>query len=438
MERTIRLFFIIIFTIIKINGIAFGAETHFDKICGKQLGIKDYKKIFNFRQCLKSTSSQSPKEELALIHTLMEKWESAYWENDKTHNYTYDDMGNLEIFEIQIWNSDDEDWNNWYKETYISNDEGNRIEMLTEIWDEESNEWVPDIKEAYTYEDENLSLTLVYSWTGVSFELWFRHIFSYDDNENLIETLTEDYMSNDQWEFLAKALYTYDEFDRLIQGLYQEWDADQWQWVDILRGLGTYENDENSSPIEWLTQINFYGWINLELETFTYDEDDRLIELLEQIWEDEDWLNQNNIFYGYDENENLMEELHKIWTENEIWEDDLRYSHSYEEITNIEEKDVINSAPKFYLAANYPNPFNPETTISFAIPVDTQHALSLRIYDISGKLIKTLINGEKEPGYHSVIWDGRDEKGKEVSSGAYFYRIESENFSQTKQCLLLK
>jgi hypothetical protein len=98
----------------------------------------------------------------------------------------------------------------------------------------------------------------------------------------------------------------------------------------------------------------------------------------------------------------------------------------------------IASPEKYRLYPNYPNPFNPTTTINFDIPVGTYNYTSLRIYDITGKLIKTLINGEKEPGYHSVSWNGRDKTGQEVSSGLYFYRLESENFMETKQCLLVK
>jgi hypothetical protein len=98
----------------------------------------------------------------------------------------------------------------------------------------------------------------------------------------------------------------------------------------------------------------------------------------------------------------------------------------------------IVSPEKYRLYQNYPNPFNPTTTINFDIPVGTYNYMSLRIYDITGELIKTLINGEKEPGYHSAIWNGRDETGKEVASGLYFYRLESENFMKTKPCLLVK
>lgn len=438
MEKIIRLFLMTVFLIITINSMALGAESFWDNVGGKQIELKRHKnacvQFSHDNPYLKRTSSQFSKREFEVIHVLIEEWENSDWENHRLHNYTYGDMANLVIFEEQKWNNEEESWDQWYKESYIYDDEGNCLEMLIEIWHTEYNEWIPDTKETYIYEDGKLSVTLVYSWTGDLFELWFRHLYSYEENGNLIETLTEDYMGDNQWEFLARALYTYDEYDRLIEGLYQEWK--QYEWVDLIRGLGTYENDENPNPIEWLTQINFNGWINLELETFTYDEGDKLIEFLEQIWEDEDWLNQMNIFYSYDENENLMEEIHKIWTEDEIWEDHLRYTHNYEEITSIEKSDIKNSPHKIYLATNYPNPFNPETTISFEISHTS--GVRLAIYDASGKLIKTLIDDKVDPGYHSVIWDGRDEMGKDMASGVYLYRLTSNNFNQTKQMLLVK
>jgi hypothetical protein len=114
----------------------------------------------------------------------------------------------------------------------------------------------------------------------------------------------------------------------------------------------------------------------------------------------------------------------------------------YDGSTGINSETITHLVSKSQLLyANYPNPFNPETTINFFIPEcrgEMSSNLQLQIYDITGKLVKILINGKMEPGYHSVIWDGKDGNGKEVASGLYFYRIESDEFTETKQCLLLK
>lgn len=85
---------------------------------------------------------------------------------------------------------------------------------------------------------------------------------------------------------------------------------------------------------------------------------------------------------------------------------------------------------------NYPNPFNPETTISFSIPKYSKVELS--IYNTKGQKVKTLANENLQSGYHEVIWKGKDENGKPVSSGIYFYKMETDKFSEVKKALLLK
>jgi len=89
------------------------------------------------------------------------------------------------------------------------------------------------------------------------------------------------------------------------------------------------------------------------------------------------------------------------------------------------------------LKQNHPNPFNPQTTIVFEIP--KQEAVSLRVFDMSGRLVRDLIAVEPHaPGRHEVVWYGRDDSGRQVSSGTYFYRLEAGSFSETKRMVLIK
>lgn len=87
--------------------------------------------------------------------------------------------------------------------------------------------------------------------------------------------------------------------------------------------------------------------------------------------------------------------------------------------------------------SNYPNPFNPSTTIEFSIQNNSQ--VDLSIYNIKGQKIKTLTNNEFQKGSHSIIWNGDDEFGNSVGSGIYYYKLKvnGKNVS-TKKCLLLK
>jgi len=82
------------------------------------------------------------------------------------------------------------------------------------------------------------------------------------------------------------------------------------------------------------------------------------------------------------------------------------------------------SVPETYLLnANYPNPFNPSTTISFGLPVDVE--ISLVVYSVSGQKIAELAGGFYHKGYHQVKWDGKNIAGQTVTSGVYIYELRS-------------
>jgi len=87
---------------------------------------------------------------------------------------------------------------------------------------------------------------------------------------------------------------------------------------------------------------------------------------------------------------------------------------------------------------NFPNPFNPSTTLQYAIPEGTSFHVKLNVYDVRGALVRTLVNQIINPGIHSVLWDGTDQTGNKVSSGVYLYRIQAGRFSKTNKMLLIR
>jgi len=88
------------------------------------------------------------------------------------------------------------------------------------------------------------------------------------------------------------------------------------------------------------------------------------------------------------------------------------------------------------LSQNYPNPFNPSTTIEFSLK-ERGH-VSLKVYNVNGQLVKTILNEDHAAGADVKPWDGRNDAGQPVSSGVYFYKLVTNNFSQTKKMVLLK
>ena len=95
----------------------------------------------------------------------------------------------------------------------------------------------------------------------------------------------------------------------------------------------------------------------------------------------------------------------------------------------------------FALDQNYPNPFNPSTQIKYQLPVAAQ--VKLIIYNMLGRMVRTLIDDEKSAGFYTVQWHGVNDRGVQAASGLYFYRIASSavdggSFVLTKKMLLLK
>ena len=100
-------------------------------------------------------------------------------------------------------------------------------------------------------------------------------------------------------------------------------------------------------------------------------------------------------------------------------------------LTGIENNNQI---PKtFSLEQNYPNPFNPSTKILFTIPGSSVAQTFLSVYDVLGKHVATLVNGQLKPGTYFVEWNANN-----YPSGVYFYKIEAEGFRDTKKMLLIK
>ncbi len=101
--------------------------------------------------------------------------------------------------------------------------------------------------------------------------------------------------------------------------------------------------------------------------------------------------------------------------------------------TAIEED--VNSANNFSLM-NYPNPFNPTTTISFALRAQTQ--VKLTVYDVKGRQVNTLINNKMNSGNHDIVWNGSNNKNMKVSSGIYFLRLETDKNVKTIKAVMMK
>jgi hypothetical protein len=105
-------------------------------------------------------------------------------------------------------------------------------------------------------------------------------------------------------------------------------------------------------------------------------------------------------------------------------------------ITSIEETVAAELPKEFLLHPNYPNPFNPITTIRYDLKESVN--VTLKIYNILGQEVRTLVNERQTAGYKSVDWDARNDVGVNVASGIYIYKLEAGSFIQARKMVLLR
>jgi DNA-binding beta-propeller fold protein YncE len=97
---------------------------------------------------------------------------------------------------------------------------------------------------------------------------------------------------------------------------------------------------------------------------------------------------------------------------------------------------VLDLPQDFHLHQNFPNPFNPETRMSFELPQTAE--ITLEVFSLLGRRVKIVAQGKYDAGSHTVLWNSRDETGTSVASGVYFYRLSADSFSATRKMMLVR
>ena len=160
-----------------------------------------------------------------------------------------------------------------------------------------------------------------------------------------------------------------------------------------------------------------------------------------EIWQGGDWVNYLRYEYTYDGSylgnpdgiqSNLIEEIKQEWNGSD-WVNKEKQTYEYIP-TAVEETEgiVIN----YSLSQNYPNPFNPSTTIKWQQP--GTGFVTLKIYDVLGREVITLVNDELNAGKHEIEFNSHSSEVRNLSSGIYFYQLKVDSFVETKKMVLLK
>jgi hypothetical protein len=140
--------------------------------------------------------------------------------------------------------------------------------------------------------------------------------------------------------------------------------------------------------------------------------------------------------YSYADNTYLDWDFANIWTADENHNINYGYPYLSEVPVSVDEEQFVFSQP-LYLT-NFPNPFNPQTTILYRLPKDVDK-LALRIYNIRGQLVRTLISSISHPqGEYRIVWDGKNDNGSPVTSGIYFLKMTTPKEEVINKLLILK
>jgi hypothetical protein len=374
------------------------------------------------------------------------------WVNSSLMMFYYDSF-NRDTLEVnQGWDMDSQSWFNYGKWSTSFNANNNPVNTLAYSWadpewvlsgrrlytfDANNNvlevltqtgggpDWVNDSRETYTYDTNNNQLTDIYvTWNGTAWQEFTKYENTYDANNNL-SSLAFSIFGN----YSYKDIYSYDSNSNQISDSSYNWTGSSWDIYFVQ--TNTY--DSNNNLISYLVKMNndskLLDYLNYDA---TFNAFNNITSWRSFSWNAGNWVPNSKGDYSYDADQNNT--LYTDSTTSDVgltWQLFSLEAWTWSEaVTGVEEKE--NNIPtNFSLAQNYPNPFNPATTIEFSLSI--QSAVTLKVYDILGKEVATLVNDNLQSGTYKINFNGNN-----LSSGVYFYKIQAGNFEQTKKLLLMK
>lgn len=372
---------------------------------------------------------------------LFENWDGTNWVSVSRETHTYDSNGNETIELTEDW--DGSAWVGSSRWTTNYDSQGEPVLEINEDWN--GSGWVKDWRQTVTYESNGDLIVIEEDWNGSSWVNDSRNTNSFDNGHIILQLYEEWDGSN--WVNIDRTSLTYDSNGRNTSLLTEYWDGSNW----INSTQYTYSFNSDGMRTSFLTE-NWNGtqWENENRISYTYDPSGNNTESLTEEWDGSQWVSQSRATYSYDSNRNVTSGLSEIW-DGSSWIEGagflsfsvegpfglIFYSFLSSQIniyyrtvaTDISENNEVIS--NYNLSQNYPNPFNPSTVIEYSIPKDSY--VEIKVFDILGNEVATLVNEEKAAGIYKVnFW------GNNLSSGIYFTKINAQNYTKIIKMNLLK
>ncbi len=391
---------------------------------------------------------------------LTEDWTGDAWVNSELEQYSYDAHGNQTQILSKSW--DGSAWQNDGK-AEITYNSANGISSMKQ-YSYESGSWVLFLEMLNTYNAQGLPVTMTSSsYDNGTMIGGSKTTVVYDGSGNTTEMYTEMWNPVTQaWGQMSKTTFSVEggkevevvqmwngaayvnteryETTNDAQGrqgvtTYFLWDGSAWQ--KSARDTFTYDGTSQNWTL-WLTEDwNGSQWVNSYKYEYSYDAHGNESEYMYSTWDGTQWV----VFIGtkseytYNDDNWVSVEIGYTWFLNS-WLKVYRTTYTYDR--NVEVTDRPDAQlPQAYALGNYPNPFNPTTTIEFRLPSD--QTVTLNVYNSNGVLIKSLVQNQRlSTGLHTMSWDGTNMLNQKVSSGVYLYRLVTPNQILSQKCLLVK
>jgi hypothetical protein len=375
---------------------------------------------------------------------------------------TSDKFNQITEYIEEIWSNNK--WRNYTKGTRHSDKNDHLVEEYIYDWNSDDSVWVSFGRYEYAYDDKNyLQETTYMFWQDSTYTNFDKTLFTYDSSSGvLLEQLYSRWVDG-EWLKDWKEIYQFDPDGLETGGAYYEWRDGEWQ---IYTEWTNTHHDSTGLLLKWQS-IDFIegDTLNAHKDTLIYENGILAEEILQQ-WVNDRWLNSDRWLDTYDEAINHTEDVHQIW-ENNQWQDYHKWSRTFDddglltgelfeiyhgsdwqnghkwtfyydnEQSRVRQPADEHRAPEQFKLTNYPNPFNAQTTITFRLKKAS--ATMLKIYDIRGSLVKTLLRSENlNAGTHEIRWNGRDSQSKAVPTGIYLYRLQAGPHIISGKCSLIR
>ena len=372
-------------------------------------------------------------------------WSGGVWQAFSRNTYNYS-SGKKNSVRTDNWTGS---WNNFSLTSWTYS--GNQINYyIYQTWNAGTSSWVNNLKMSFTYDGSSRILTaLSETWNGTSYDQASRVVYTYNGSGRVATVTNQSWIG--AWQDISRTTYTYDGSGNETLSLTETWLG---IWSNSSQTISTYAGSNLAT--ETLQHWNGAGWDNYSKDVYSYDGSNNQTLDVHSNYQASNWVVADVDTSKYDGGNHLIQNVQWQVSPNTLDKEDYTYngsgnmtlmiSQTYDgSWTNVSKYVItytslatkIESAPlpkDFALMQNHPNPFNPTTTIRYNL--GRAAIVRLEIHNVLGQLVRVLEDSEQGAGVYESTWDGRNDAGREVASGVYFYSLKAGDYTETRKMVL--